>query len=124
MAALVSVSQKLSGGYANTNLRINTTTGSYLLKICNEKPFEALKPQIDFLLQCTAAGVFTAYPVEKSCDAELLHCRKLPVMVIMCYNGVIQSLSMICSRYYGSMLALTIIRAECQQSYQKHSCAG
>jgi Ser/Thr protein kinase RdoA (MazF antagonist) len=42
--------QKLSGGLANSNYRVDTTTGSYLLKICDEKDKQSLQVSIISIL--------------------------------------------------------------------------
>jgi hypothetical protein len=47
---------------ANTNLKVQTEKGAYVLKICNEKSVEELETQMDALLAMKLLAFPTAYP--------------------------------------------------------------
>ncbi|ELR11536.1 homoserine kinase, putative [Acanthamoeba castellanii str. Neff] len=54
--------KKLSGGLANSNYRVDTTTGSYLLKICDEKDRQSLQVQVAALNAVRAVHFPTCLP--------------------------------------------------------------
>eukprot|EP00698_Gefionella_okellyi_P016814 TRINITY_DN4842_c0_g1_i2.p1 TRINITY_DN4842_c0_g1~~TRINITY_DN4842_c0_g1_i2.p1 ORF type:complete len:289 (-),score=81.98 TRINITY_DN4842_c0_g1_i2:20-886(-) len=64
-------------------MRVETTKGRVLLKVCNEKPEDLLLLQCRFLEQCRAAGVFTCFPVHRRDGGSL---TKYGDLNIICYD--------------------------------------
>eukprot|EP01128_Nolandella_sp_AFSM9_P009449 TRINITY_DN6049_c0_g1_i1.p1 TRINITY_DN6049_c0_g1~~TRINITY_DN6049_c0_g1_i1.p1 ORF type:complete len:328 (+),score=61.73 TRINITY_DN6049_c0_g1_i1:37-984(+) len=56
----------LKGGLANSNYRVDTDTGAYLLKICNEKTYEELVLHVAAMLKLKKADYKTSYPYPKT----------------------------------------------------------
>jgi len=53
----------ISGGLANTNCKLQTTKGTFLLKICDEKQIHQLKSLVELLMHLKKHGYFTSFPV-------------------------------------------------------------
>jgi len=52
----------IEGGLANTNCKLITDKGTFLLKICDEKSLQQLQKQIEVLNHFQTNGYFTAFP--------------------------------------------------------------
>ena len=57
---------ELSGGLSNSNYRLDTTQRSLLVKVCDEKPLEALLSQVEALTRLRAHQLPIAYPIRRA----------------------------------------------------------
>ncbi|KAL6057769.1 Homoserine kinase [Balamuthia mandrillaris] len=62
----------IAGGNANSNYKLQTTTGNYLLKVCDEKPKESLDLQVRALLRMKEHHFPTCFPHPLSLDEPTL----------------------------------------------------
>ena len=64
--------EPLSGGFGNSNFKLTTTDGTYLLKICDEKSLEELQIQGTLLEHLREHAYPTVYPTIKK-NGDVLH---------------------------------------------------
>ena len=64
--------QEIPGGLANSNFKLTTTAGTFLLKICDEKTQAELETQIAVLEHLRRYDYPTAYPVFQNDGAVIL----------------------------------------------------
>lgn len=62
--------EEMPGGFGNSNFKLTTTEGTFLLKICDEKNAAELQMQIELLARLQEHAYPTAYPIlQKSGEA-------------------------------------------------------
>ena len=64
---------EISGGFGNSNFKLTTTTGEFLLKICDEKDAAELNMQISLLQQLRQHAYPTVYPILTKDQKSLIH---------------------------------------------------
>ena len=74
--------EEISGGFGNSNFKLITTNGEFLLKICDEKDLTELKMQISLLQHLYKYRYPTVYPVLTKDQKPLTH---EPVGSVMLY---------------------------------------
>ena len=57
---------ELSGGLSNSNYRLDTTQRTLLVKVCDEKPVDALLSQVEALTRLRAHKLPIAYPISRA----------------------------------------------------------
>lgn len=67
--------EEMSGGFGNSNYKLTTTDGTYLLKICDEKSLEELQTQNILLEHLREYAYPTVYPIIKK-NGDVLHITK------------------------------------------------
>ena len=65
--------EEISGGFGNSNFKLTTTNGEFLLKICDEKDPAELNMQIALLEQLHQHGYPTVYPILTKDQKPLIH---------------------------------------------------
>ena len=65
--------EEISGGYGNSNFKLTTTTGEFLLKICDEKNQTELNTQIALLAHLRQHAYPTVYPILTKNQNPLIH---------------------------------------------------
>ena len=65
--------EDIPGGFGNSNFKLTTTTGAFLLKICDEKDAAALNMQIELLRHLYQHAYPTAYPILTKDQKSLIH---------------------------------------------------
>ncbi len=74
--------EPLSGGFGNSNFKLTTTDGTFLLKICNEKNLVELYKQITLLEHLQQHAYPTVYPLmQKNGDALHITLKNYNVMI-------------------------------------------
>ena len=73
--------QAILGGLANSNFKLTTTTGTFLLKVCDEKTIDELEIQIDALVHLRRYDYPTAYPVVQTNGSAILSTSKGHVVI-------------------------------------------
>ena len=54
---------EITSGFANTNFKISTQSGNYLMRFCNEQSLEMVKYEIDLMDTLRKKSFPTAYPI-------------------------------------------------------------
>ncbi len=62
----------IPGGFGNSNFKLTTTEGTYLLKICDEKNLTELRIQIEMLEHLQQHSYPTVYPISQK-SGDVLH---------------------------------------------------
>ena len=65
--------EEIAGGFGNSNFKLTTTTGEFLLKICDEKDATELDMQIALLQQLHKHAYPTVYPILTKDQKPLTH---------------------------------------------------
>ncbi|MCY3742485.1 MAG: homoserine kinase [Candidatus Poribacteria bacterium] len=65
--------EEIRGGFGNSNFKLTTTTGEFLLKICDEKDPAELNMQIALLAQLHQHAYPTVYPILTKEKQPLIH---------------------------------------------------
>ena len=65
--------EEIAGGFGNSNFKLTTTNGEFLLKICDEKDSAELDMQISLLAQLQQHAYPTAYPILTKAEQPLIH---------------------------------------------------
>ena len=65
--------EEISGGFGNSNFKLTTTTGEFLLKICDEKDSTELNMQIALLQHLYQHAYPTVYPILTKNQKPLIH---------------------------------------------------
>ncbi len=65
--------EEIPGGFGNSNFKLTTTTGAFLLKICDEKDTAELNMQISLLAQLRQHAYPTVYPILTKDQKSLIH---------------------------------------------------
>ena len=65
--------EEIAGGFGNSNFKLTTTTGEFLLKICDEKDSTELDMQIALLQHLHAHAYPTVYPILTKDQKPLTH---------------------------------------------------
>ena len=65
--------EEISGGFGNSNFKLTTTTGEFLLKICDEKDSTELNMQIALLQHLYQHAYPTVYPILTKDQKPLIH---------------------------------------------------
>ena len=65
--------EELPGGFGNSNFKLTTTNGEFLLKICDEKDPAELNMQIALLAQLQQHAYPTVYPILTKAEQPLIH---------------------------------------------------
>ena len=98
--------EDIQGGYGNSNFKLTTTKGSFLLKICNEKDIDQLKMQITLLDHLHQHEYPTVYPVLQKNDEALHISANYHVMIYPFLNGDTPQPSEQVSTWLGEALAM------------------
>ena len=79
--------EEIPGGFGNSNFKLTTTDGTFLLKICDEKNLVELQMQIELLTRLRQHAYPTVYPIlQKNSDA-LYITSNYRVMIYPFLNG-------------------------------------
>ena len=65
--------EEIPGGFGNSNFKLTTTNGAFLLKICDEKDRAELNMQIALLEQLHQYAYPTVYPILTKTEQPLIH---------------------------------------------------
>ena len=65
--------EEIAGGFGNSNFKLTTTTGEFLLKICDEKDSTELNMQIALLQHLYQHAYPTVYPILTKDQKPLIH---------------------------------------------------
>ena len=65
--------EEIPGGFGNSNFKLTTTAGEFLLKICDEKDLAELNMQITLLQHLRQYGYPTVYPILTKDHSPLIH---------------------------------------------------
>ena len=65
--------EEIPGGFGNSNFKLTTTTGEFLLKICDEKDSAELNMQISLLQHLRQHAYPTVYPILTKAQTYLIH---------------------------------------------------
>lgn len=65
--------EEIPGGFGNSNFKLTTTTGEFLLKICDEKDLTELNMQIALLQHLHQHAYPTVYPILTKDQKPLIH---------------------------------------------------
>ena len=65
--------EEISGGFGNSNFKLTTTEGEFLLKICDEKDLAELNMQIALLQHLQRHAYPTVYPILTKDQKQLTH---------------------------------------------------
>jgi homoserine kinase type II len=65
--------EEIPGGFGNSNFKLTTTEGEFLLKICDEKDSAELNMQIALLQQLHQHAYPTVYPIPTKDQKQLTH---------------------------------------------------
>lgn len=79
--------EDIQGGYGNSNFKLATTEGTFLLKICDEKNVDQLKMQVQLLDHLQQYAYPTVYPILQKNREALLISDKFHVMIYPFLNG-------------------------------------
>lgn len=79
--------EDIQGGYGNSNFKLTTTDGIFLLKICDEKNVDQLLMQIELLKHLQQHAYPTVYPILQKNDEALLIFNNYHVMIYPFLNG-------------------------------------
>lgn len=79
--------EDIQGGYGNSNFKLTTTKGTFLLKICDEKNVDQLKMQVGLLDHLQQHAYPTVYPILQKDDEALLTSNNYHVMIYPFLNG-------------------------------------
>ena len=79
--------EEIRGGFGNSNFKLTTTNGEFLLKICDEKDSAELNMQISLLEHLHPHGYPTVYPILTKDQKHLIHDTFGSVMLYPFLNG-------------------------------------
>ncbi len=79
--------EDIPGGYGNSNFKLSTTKGVYLLKICDEKNLDQLLKQLSLLDHLQKHAYPTVYPILQKNDEALYISDNYYVMIYPFLNG-------------------------------------
>lgn len=97
--------EEMAGGYGNSNFKLTTSKGVYLLKICDEKTTDELQLQISLLAHLQEHGYLTPYPIPKK-NGESLHLSQdFRVIIYPFLNGATPQPSQCVLEQIGEALA-------------------
>ncbi|MCG9126190.1 homoserine kinase [Candidatus Poribacteria bacterium] len=97
--------EEMSGGYGNSNFKLTTSEGVFLLKICDEKTTDELQLQISLLAHLQEHGYPTPYPIPQK-NGESLHLSQdLRVIIYPFLNGGTPQPSQCVLKQIGEALA-------------------
>ncbi len=65
--------EEIAGGFGNSNFKLTTTGGEFLLKICDEKDSAELNTQIALLQHLQRHTYPTVYPIPTTDQKQLIH---------------------------------------------------
>ena len=65
--------EEIPGGFGNSNFKLTTTAGEFLLKICDEKDAAELNMQIALLQHLQQHAYPTVYPIPTKNQKQLIH---------------------------------------------------
>ena len=65
--------EEIPGGFGNSNFKLTTTKGAFLLKICDEKDATELNMQISLLQHLHQHAYPTVYPILTKTQTHLIH---------------------------------------------------
>ena len=65
--------EEIPGGFGNSNFKLTTTAGEFLLKICDEKDLAELNMQITLLQHLRQYAYPTVYPILTKDQSPLIH---------------------------------------------------
>ena len=95
----------MSGGYGNSNFKLTTSKGVYLLKICDEKTTDELQLQISLLTHLQQHDYPTPYPIPQI-NGESLHLSQdFRVIIYPFMNGTTPHPSQCVLKQIGEALA-------------------
>ena len=97
--------EDIPGGYGNSNFKLLTTEGVYLLKVCDEKNIDQLQMQVSILDHLQKHEYPTVYPILQKNDGALCVSDNLHVMIYPFLNGQTPQPSEQVSRQIGEALA-------------------
>ena len=97
--------EELQGGYGNSNYKLTTTDGKFLLKICDEKNLEELHQQIALLGHLQKHSYPTVYPILQKNGHSLHDNQKCRVMIYPFLDGDTPKPSQRVSAQIGEALA-------------------
>ncbi len=97
--------EELQGGFGNSNFKLTTTDGKFLLKICDEKNLEELHQQIALLEHLQKHFYPTVYPILQKNGTPLYDKQKYRVMIYPFLDGDTPHPSQRVSEHIGEALA-------------------
>lgn len=97
--------EELQGGFGNSNFKLTTTEGTFLLKICDEKNLEQLHQQITLLEHLQKHFYPTVYPILQKNGNPLYDNLKYRVMLYPFLDGDTPQPSQRVSEQIGEALA-------------------
>lgn len=97
--------EEIPGGFGNSNFKLTTTNGEFLLKICDEKDQVELDMQISLLAQLQQHAYPTVYPILTKAEQPLIHETFGSVMIYPFLQGTQPSSSPKILAQLGAALA-------------------
>ena len=97
--------EEMAGGYGNSNFKLTTSKGVYLLKICDEKTTDELQLQISLLTHLREHGYPTPYPIPQKNDEFLHLSQDFRVIIYPFLNGATPQPSQCVLEQIGEALA-------------------
>ncbi len=79
--------EDIPGGYGNSNFKLTTSDGVYLLKICDEKDIIELQLQVSILEHLKQHEYPTVYPIPQKCGNILHTTQNYSVMIFPYIKG-------------------------------------
>ena len=79
--------KKLSGGYANQNFSLKTSSGNYVLRKCMQQPKELLQYELDLMHILRKNNFPTAYPISNSKDEFIISLENSTFMLYEYKSG-------------------------------------
>lgn len=77
----VSVTKRLTSGFANINYKIKTTKGNFLFRICVEKPLKEIQYEIKVMSELKKIKFPTAFPIKRK-DGQFINKTKFGEVII------------------------------------------
>lgn len=97
--------ENISGGFGNSNFKLTTTKGTFLLKICDEKNITELQMQMKLLIHLQQHSYPTVYPVLLKSGEMLYVTQDYNVMIYPFLEGKTPNPSQNVLEQIGSALA-------------------
>ena len=97
---------ELPGGYANTNYKVRTTDGCFLVRVCNQQPLHLIEYEIKLLGALRELDFPASYPYINRNGKYLVHSPQGPVMVYEFLEGTQPKLTQPVAMEIGAAVGL------------------
>lgn len=97
--------EEMVGGFGNSNFKLTTSKGVFLLKICDEKTTDELLLQISLLAHLQEHGYPTPYPIPQKNGESLHSSQDLRIIIYPFLNGATPQPSQRVLKQIGEALA-------------------